>query len=162
MKLRNNPFLKGQSANSTLGSHDPHFLSCDLQFLLYYYVYYTYVVYDDCFCIYSSKFSLRTWFQMFPLEMASHPFIVIVTLHSLFITWLMAPIMWPHFLSGVSHVIVDEVHERDINSDFLLILLREIVRAGVGTKVVLMSASVEAQLYVKYFMDRRAGWVGGA
>jgi HrpA-like RNA helicase len=54
-------------------------------------------------------------------------------------------------------VIVDEVHERDINSDFLLILLREIVRAGVGIKVILMSASVDAQLYVKYFMDRRAG-----
>ena len=58
---------------------------------------------------------------------------------------------------GVSHVIVDEVHERDINSDFLLILLREIVRAGVNVKVLLMSASVDAQLYVNYFMDKRAG-----
>ena len=64
-----------------------------------------------------------------------------------------------HFLSGVSHVIVDEVHERDVNSDFLLILLREIVRAGQGTKVILMSASVDAQLYIKYFTDRRAGSV---
>ena len=54
-------------------------------------------------------------------------------------------------------MIVDEVHERDINSDFLLILLREIVRAGGGTKVILMSASVDAQLYVNYFTDRRAG-----
>ena len=59
-------------------------------------------------------------------------------------------------LSGVSHVIVDEVHERDINSDFLLILLREIVRAGVNVKVILMSASVDAQLYINYFMDKKA------
>ena len=56
---------------------------------------------------------------------------------------------------GVSHVIVDEVHERDIN--FLLILLREIVRAGVPVKVILMSASVDAQLYINYFMDKTAG-----
>ena len=57
-------------------------------------------------------------------------------------------------------MIVDEVHERDVNSDFLLILLREIVRTGLGTKVILMSASVDAQLYVNYF--RRAGSVGVA
>ena len=57
----------------------------------------------------------------------------------------------------MSHVIVDEVHERDINSDFLLILLREIVRAGVNVKVLLMSASVNAKLYVDYFMDKKAG-----
>ena len=56
-------------------------------------------------------------------------------------------------------MIVDEVHERDVNSDFLLILLREIVRAGQGTKVILMSASVDAQLYIKYFTYRRAGSV---
>ena len=61
------------------------------------------------------------------------------------------------FRAGVSHVIVDEVHERDINSDFLLILLREIVRAGVNVKVLLMSASVDAKLYVDYFMDKKAG-----
>ena len=62
-----------------------------------------------------------------------------------------------HFLSGVSHVIVDEVHERDINSDFLLILLREIVRTGVSVKVLMMSASVDAKLYIEYFMDKKAG-----
>ena len=53
-------------------------------------------------------------------------------------------------------MIVDEVHERDINSDFLLILLREIVQAGVNVKVLLMSASVDAQLYVNYFVNERA------
>lgn len=31
-------------------------------------------------------------------------------------------------LRGVSHVIVDEIHERDINTDFILIVLRDMVR----------------------------------
>lgn len=30
-------------------------------------------------------------------------------------------------LRGVSHVIVDEIHERDLNSDFVLIVLRDMV-----------------------------------
>lgn len=30
-------------------------------------------------------------------------------------------------LRGVSHVIVDEIHERDINTDFVLIVLRDMV-----------------------------------
>ena len=60
-----------------------------------------------------------------------------------------------HTHTGVSHVIVDEVHERDVNADFLLILLREIVRSGCPVKVLLMSASVNAEMFATYF--RRAG-----
>lgn len=30
-------------------------------------------------------------------------------------------------LSDITHIIIDEVHERSIDSDFLLIVLREIV-----------------------------------
>lgn len=32
-------------------------------------------------------------------------------------------------MRGISHVIVDEIHERDINTDFLLVLLRDMVHA---------------------------------
>ena len=35
-------------------------------------------------------------------------------------------------LTGVSHVIVDEVHERDINTDFLLILLKDLLEKNPG------------------------------
>ena len=28
-------------------------------------------------------------------------------------------------LRGVSHVIVDEIHERDVNTDFIMVLLRD-------------------------------------
>ena len=40
-------------------------------------------------------------------------------------------------LRGVSHVIVDEIHERDLNSDFLLVLLRGEARV-VGVVVLLL------------------------
>ncbi|KAL8568221.1 hypothetical protein ACOMHN_027744 [Nucella lapillus] len=54
-------------------------------------------------------------------------------------------------LRGVSHVIVDEIHERDINTDFLLVLLRDMVRAYPDLRVVLMSATVDTTLFTDYF-----------
>ncbi|KAK3254708.1 hypothetical protein CYMTET_36081, partial [Cymbomonas tetramitiformis] len=54
-------------------------------------------------------------------------------------------------LPGVSHVIVDEVHERDLNSDFLLVILRDLLVARPDIKVVCMSATVNASLFSQYF-----------
>ncbi|KAJ1547398.1 hypothetical protein HK096_003114, partial [Nowakowskiella sp. JEL0078] len=54
-------------------------------------------------------------------------------------------------LEGVSHVIVDEVHERGIDSDFLLIALRRLIRAKTGLKVVLMSATINSDVFSQYF-----------
>ena len=55
-------------------------------------------------------------------------------------------------LSGITHVIIDEVHERDCNSDFLLILIREMLRSRRGLfKVVLMSATLKVDDFVEYF-----------
>lgn len=57
-----------------------------------------------------------------------------------------------HFiLTGVSHVIVDEVHERDINADFLLILLKMLVKKSHEIKVVVMSATVNSDKFSQYF-----------
>jgi HrpA-like RNA helicase len=44
-------------------------------------------------------------------------------------------------LEGVSHVVVDEVHERTIDGDFLLILLRRLCKRRSDLRVVLMSAT---------------------
>jgi HrpA-like RNA helicase len=41
-------------------------------------------------------------------------------------------------LEGVSHVVVDEVHERSIDSDFLLLLLKRVMRVRKDLKVILM------------------------
>ncbi|KAI8635931.1 P-loop containing nucleoside triphosphate hydrolase protein [Parasitella parasitica] len=54
-------------------------------------------------------------------------------------------------MEGVTHVVVDEVHERTIESDFLLILLRKLCRLRTDLKVVLMSATVEASRFSQYF-----------
>ncbi|XP_025080426.1 ATP-dependent RNA helicase A-like, partial [Pomacea canaliculata] len=54
-------------------------------------------------------------------------------------------------LRGISHVIVDEIHERDINTDFLLVLLRDMVRTYPNLRVLLMSATVDTTLFTEYF-----------
>jgi len=54
-------------------------------------------------------------------------------------------------LGGVSHVIIDEVHERDLNTDFVLTLLRMILKVNTRIKIILMSATASSELFVKYF-----------
>lgn len=58
-------------------------------------------------------------------------------------------------LATVSHVIVDEVHERTMQGDFLVALLRELVaqrrEAHAPLKVILMSATLDAGLLADYF-----------
>jgi HrpA-like RNA helicase len=54
-------------------------------------------------------------------------------------------------LKGISHVFVDEVHERDINTDFLLIVLKNLMKKRPELKVVLMSATLNATLFSDYF-----------
>ena len=56
-------------------------------------------------------------------------------------------------LHGVSHVFVDEVHERDINTDFLLIVLKDLLRRRPTLKIILMSATLNAELFSKYFSE---------
>ncbi|KAJ0973246.1 hypothetical protein J5N97_021205 [Dioscorea zingiberensis] len=54
-------------------------------------------------------------------------------------------------LSGISHVIVDEVHERTLLGDFLLIVLRHLIQRRQNLKVILMSATVDTTLFSRYF-----------
>ncbi|CAH1795075.1 unnamed protein product [Owenia fusiformis] len=54
-------------------------------------------------------------------------------------------------LRGVSHVIVDEIHERDLNTDFILVVLRDMVNAYPGMRLVLMSATIDTSLFADYF-----------
>lgn len=54
-------------------------------------------------------------------------------------------------LRGVSHVLVDEIHERDVNTDFVLVLLRDMVHTYPDLKVILMSATVDTTLFANYF-----------
>ncbi|XP_068196409.1 ATP-dependent RNA helicase DHX30 [Antennarius striatus] len=54
-------------------------------------------------------------------------------------------------LTGISHVVVDEVHERDINTDLLLALLRSCLKKNPDLRVVLMSATGDNQKLARYF-----------
>ena len=51
-------------------------------------------------------------------------------------------------LATLTHVIVDEIHERDRFSDFLLTVLRDALNKFRGLKLILMSATVDVQLFM--------------
>ena len=54
-------------------------------------------------------------------------------------------------LEGISHVVVDEVHERDTQTDLLLLLLRELLPLRPKLRVLLMSATVQSETFSRYF-----------
>ncbi|KAI9060487.1 P-loop containing nucleoside triphosphate hydrolase protein [Trametes sanguinea] len=54
-------------------------------------------------------------------------------------------------LDDVTHVIVDEVHERSVDGDFLLLELRELLKTHRKLKVILMSATINHEVFVRYF-----------
>ena len=65
-------------------------------------------------------------------------------------------------MDAASHLVIDEVHERDMQIDFLLILLKKNVarRRSQGKsipKVVLMSATLDTELFASYFGSEVAG-----
>jgi ATP-dependent RNA helicase DHX57 len=51
----------------------------------------------------------------------------------------------------VSHILVDEVHERSEESDFLLMVLRDLCRRKPALRLILMSATLNAALFGRYF-----------
>lgn len=59
---------------------------------------------------------------------------------------------------NLSHLVIDEVHERDMLIDFLLIIIKKTMaaRAAQGKKlphIVLMSATIDAERFAAYFKD---------
>lgn len=86
-------------------------------------------------------------------------------------------------IRGISHVIVDEIHERDINvsspvysrvtcrgggasphvdrvcvcvsgqTDFLMVVLRDVVQAYPQVRVVLMSATIDTTMFREYYFN---------
>lgn len=56
----------------------------------------------------------------------------------------------PDDFEDITHVVLDEVHERTIDSDFLLIVLRRLMQNRPDLKLILMSATLEAQRFSTY------------
>ncbi|KAG8219813.1 hypothetical protein J3R82DRAFT_786 [Butyriboletus roseoflavus] len=60
-------------------------------------------------------------------------------------------------LDQVTHILVDEVHERDVDTDLLLVALKRLMvdrkTRNLPLKVVLMSATIDPHLFQEYFPD---------
>ncbi|EME47454.1 hypothetical protein DOTSEDRAFT_41853 [Dothistroma septosporum NZE10] len=54
-------------------------------------------------------------------------------------------------LADVSHIVIDEVHERSLDTDFLLVLLRDVLKKRKDLKLILMSATLDAATFEDYF-----------
>ncbi|KAJ8128969.1 hypothetical protein O1611_g4667 [Lasiodiplodia mahajangana] len=54
-------------------------------------------------------------------------------------------------LADVSHIVIDEVHERSLDTDFLLSIIRDVLKWRRDLKLVLMSATLDAAAFKSYF-----------
>ncbi|CAB3408247.1 unnamed protein product [Caenorhabditis bovis] len=58
--------------------------------------------------------------------------------------------------NGITHIILDEIHERETNTDYLLIALKQALRFRRDLKIILMSATIEGNmnLFETYFHEK--------
>ncbi|XP_011496994.1 PREDICTED: putative ATP-dependent RNA helicase DHX57 isoform X1 [Ceratosolen solmsi marchali] len=54
-------------------------------------------------------------------------------------------------LKSVTHIIIDEVHERNAESDFLLMILKQLLQQRPNLKLILMSATLTTDIFSTYF-----------
>ncbi|KAM9734221.1 ATP-dependent DNA/RNA helicase DHX36 [Menidia menidia] len=54
-------------------------------------------------------------------------------------------------LSSISHLVLDEIHERNLQSDVLLTIVKDLLSLRDDFKVILMSATLNAEKFSKYF-----------
>ncbi|CAB9523236.1 Probable ATP-dependent RNA helicase spindle-E [Seminavis robusta] len=57
----------------------------------------------------------------------------------------------PERFRNVSHLIIDEIHERSVDTDILCLLCRRLIETHPRIRLVLMSATLAASLYQEYF-----------
>ncbi|CAH8282310.1 unnamed protein product [Eruca vesicaria subsp. sativa] len=55
------------------------------------------------------------------------------------------------YVSDITHIIVDEIHERDCYSDFVLAIIRDLLPSNPHLRLILMSATLDAERFSGYF-----------
>lgn len=55
----------------------------------------------------------------------------------------------------MSHIIIDEVHERDLLCDFLMVVVKDLVALRPDLRVIVMSATLNAEKFSQYFSEFR-------
>uniref|UniRef100_A0A6C0DZ75 Helicase ATP-binding domain-containing protein n=1 Tax=viral metagenome TaxID=1070528 RepID=A0A6C0DZ75_9ZZZZ len=66
---------------------------------------------------------------------------------------LVARLLTDPLLSDYNGVLVDEAHERKVNIDFLLYLLKNVLKERKDFKVIIMSATINEEIFKNYFKD---------
>ena len=60
-----------------------------------------------------------------------------------------------------THLIIDEVHERGIQSDLMCLLAKKLLDKHYQLKLILMSATLQTDLYQTYFTEYSSGGMDG-
>jgi HrpA-like RNA helicase len=59
------------------------------------------------------------------------------------------------FFDKLGYIFIDEVHERSIDSDFLLIILKKMMKDFPNLKIVLMSATIDKNIFKGFFDENK-------
>ena len=65
--------------------------------------------------------------------------------------WILQLLQKDPLLMDLDMVIIDEAHERNVNIDLLLLLLKQLVLKRPSFKLIIMSATINTQIFVDYF-----------
>lgn len=65
--------------------------------------------------------------------------------------WILQLLQTDPLLMDLDMVIIDEAHERNVNIDLLLLLLKQLVLKRPSFKLIIMSATINTQIFVDYF-----------